>query len=961
MSSDLLLLEQLRCHDVEAGRRFVRDHYPGVYRYLLYLTGRRETAEDLAQETFVQAWRYLDTFEGRCSLRSWLHRIAHRELLQSVRGQRSLVSLEELGDVSMPRAAELTEAVDLRVIISKLPLEQREVVALHYLEGYTGEEIGQILDAPVTTINYRLLEARARLRRELGEGDLPYLNASPAAVLRQWEWLPLEALTLLEARLSLVGGGWPLKPEGGPSPHEQEGADDPPPARREPPAVEPWPSIHKATETLRKGKRGMSDKNKGGMSRRKLLEAAGTAAAAATAAGLTGAVEAALPRNEADIIDDRLARKVTLAVKANALSDLCEQLRGETGIGIAAGASVADEKVTLFCKKLPLREVMRQLSRPFGYTWLRSGTPGQYRYELVQDLRSQLLEEELRNRDRNEALLALEQEIEKYRPYLSLSPDEVLARAQTAPPAEKKVLENLGGGRPGLGLAWGITQMYFRLTPQQLATLRAGEELRFSQEPTSGELPLPPDVARGVLQSLRTWRLVKTKNGYAGTKPDDPRGIPLSAAPEARALVNIKLSQTELGQFGLAGLVGYSAPTCYSRSDDGPYAVGISRRTRELENAVVNAKFARDPALQARVFVQPKPSCNLSPPHPEGARHPSPDRGGEGGEVPEPKVNTADVFEALHRATGMPIIADFYTRLHKPEAVTLQNEPLFDALNQLCDTMRLRWNKEASANGMGAWLQFRSATYYHDRPKEVPNRLLSRWSASRRQHGMLTLEELVEIAQLPDAQLDAASMAEGVRECWGVPEWDLARDWFPLANLRFLAQLTPAQRLEAQSTSGLPFTKMTLAQQQAFFTRQLPGQPELHSLEELPGTALRVDYTQPSWFEWQPPENSSLRWAVRSGPGREGKWLPVPAVRERTREAALQALRRLDPQLRTRVQEVALTDTNRPLVPTTIVLPPEEAQIVPTRLDLRTIYIPSTAKDHLVIWSWGSQNVSDLD
>src|SRR5207247_9983962 len=175
---------------------------------------------------------------------------------------------------------------------------------------------------------------------------------------------------------------------------------------------------------------------------------------------------------------------------------------------------------------------------------------------------------------------------------------------------------------------------------------------------------------------------------------------------------------------------------------------------------------------------------------------------------------------------------------------------------------------------------------------EVPNRLLTRWAAARRQRGHLTLEELVEIAQLPDPQLDASSMAEGVRELWGLPEWDLARSWFVLANLRFLAQLTPAQREEVQSTHGLLFTKMTLAQQQAFFNRQLPGQPELHSLEELPGTALRVEYTQPGWFEWQPPENSSLRWAVRSSPSQDGQWLPVPAVRERTREAAVQARRR---------------------------------------------------------------------
>src|SRR5205085_6824048 len=81
---------------------------------------------------------------------------------------------------------------------------------------------------------------------------------------------------------------------------------------------------------------------------------------------------AAAPQSEAEIIDDRLTRKVTLAVKATALTDLCEQLHRDTGIALAAGPSVADEKVSLFCEKLPLREVMRQLSRPFGYTWLRT-------------------------------------------------------------------------------------------------------------------------------------------------------------------------------------------------------------------------------------------------------------------------------------------------------------------------------------------------------------------------------------------------------------------------------------------------------------------------------------------------------------------------------------------------------------------------------------------------------------
>ena len=110
------------------------------------------------------------------------------------------------------------------------------------------------------------------------------------------------------------------------------------------------------------------------------------------------------------------------------------------------------------------------------------------------------------------------------------------------------------------------------------------------------------------------------------------------------------------------------------------------------------------------------------------ARRGGPATAGEGGQETERKVTSGDVLEALHRATGMPIVSDFYTRLYKPEAVSVRDQPLFDALNHLADAMRLRWHRERE----GGWLQFRSTSYYHDRLKEVPNRLLRRWQAVRR-------------------------------------------------------------------------------------------------------------------------------------------------------------------------------------------------------------------------------------
>src|SRR5258708_4802953 len=73
------LLEQIRAGDSEAGRQFVREQYGSIYRYLLSLTGQPDRAADLTQETFLEGWRCLGSFQGRGSLRSWLYRIAHRQ------------------------------------------------------------------------------------------------------------------------------------------------------------------------------------------------------------------------------------------------------------------------------------------------------------------------------------------------------------------------------------------------------------------------------------------------------------------------------------------------------------------------------------------------------------------------------------------------------------------------------------------------------------------------------------------------------------------------------------------------------------------------------------------------------------------------------------------------------------------------------------------------------------------
>jgi Putative zinc-finger len=617
-------------------------------------------------------------------------------------------------------------------------------------------------------------------------------------------------------------------------------------------------------------------------------------AAGGPTADRAAAEAAAAYQREVAVVDTRLAHTVTLQQKATALADLCEHLRADTGIALAAGPSVADEKVTLFCKEQPLRDVMRQLSRPFGYTWLRSGKQGEYKYELVQDLRSQLLEEELRTRDRNAALLAMDDAMSRLRPYVGLPPDELRKRAIETGPAGPKLPKHLAG------TGWGPLQLYSRLSPRDLAALRAGQKLSFSAAPGPGAQQLPPDLIRGVLESVHDRRIRRRGDAFdVGPESALPDGLPPASVPEARAMVTLQLDRSELGQLTLVGQSGFfvgTPPDCPQiLGDDGPIAVGVSPTVRDPENAAANARLARDAALRPPMTVRPRSSCAVNP---------SPLRGGAGGGVNDQggvnKFTTADVLEALHRTTGLPVVADYYTRLYPDTAMAVRNMPLFDALNRLADTMRMRWTK---ADG---WLQLRSTSFFNDRLKEVPNRFLTRWMASRQEHGALTLDDLVEIAQLSDAQLDSDVIAEGAETCLGLAEWKLARNGFLRPFWRFLAMLTPAQRLQAASATGLPFRQMTLAQQQQFIALAVPHVAETMSaaLEDLGEASVRLDYRLPGSYEWKVPTPAG-------GAGWRGL-MPSP-VRERNREEALRAARRIDARA-------------------------DETQIVPTELTVTMIY-----------------------
>ena len=158
----------------EAFRTLVEREQGAVYRACLRILGRPHDAEDVAQESFLMAYRSIGTYRGDGPLGGWLMRIATRQAFRRLGQRRDAAELSpELpvgapgGDpVAAALAGERERAVRLAVAALKEPY--REVVALRFFGELTLEEIAATTGRPVNTVKTHLRRGLERLRPLLG-------------------------------------------------------------------------------------------------------------------------------------------------------------------------------------------------------------------------------------------------------------------------------------------------------------------------------------------------------------------------------------------------------------------------------------------------------------------------------------------------------------------------------------------------------------------------------------------------------------------------------------------------------------------------------------------------------------------------------------------------------------------------------------------------------------------------
>ena len=179
MNDDAELLERIRNGATDDFAGIVRRHQSRVFAILHRYERDAHKVEDLAQETFLKAWRALDQFDGRAPFGHWLSRIAVRVALDHLRREKrrqNEVGLPELGDDALDwlRSDDEKSELDGRAAAELLDLALRElsaldrvVITMQEIEGRSVKEICAATGASGVAVRVRALRARGKLRRAL--------------------------------------------------------------------------------------------------------------------------------------------------------------------------------------------------------------------------------------------------------------------------------------------------------------------------------------------------------------------------------------------------------------------------------------------------------------------------------------------------------------------------------------------------------------------------------------------------------------------------------------------------------------------------------------------------------------------------------------------------------------------------------------------------------------------------
>ncbi len=166
-----LLIRRIGSGDQSALEQLYRRYYGGLYRFVLQITRRTDTIEEVINEVMFVVWQKAATVEQRSRVSTWILGITHYKSLQSLRRSTSPASApfdENAGAMpeaeGSPALQKLETEELLFALMGALSPEQRAVMELVYHQGLHYSEIAQVIDCPENTVKTRVFHARRKLR-----------------------------------------------------------------------------------------------------------------------------------------------------------------------------------------------------------------------------------------------------------------------------------------------------------------------------------------------------------------------------------------------------------------------------------------------------------------------------------------------------------------------------------------------------------------------------------------------------------------------------------------------------------------------------------------------------------------------------------------------------------------------------------------------------------------------------
>ncbi|MBO9201213.1 MULTISPECIES: RNA polymerase sigma factor [Niastella] len=171
------LVERCKQGDTQSFQTLYRQYSKAMYNTSLRIVNNTADAEDVLQESFLDAYRSLHDFHYRSTFGAWLKRIVINKSINILRKRRNdLVDMENTDLQAMPEEEPINEqevqyrVEEVKKMITRLPDGYRTVLSLYLLEGYDHEEISQILNISHNTVRTQYVRAKQKLLTLIKQG-----------------------------------------------------------------------------------------------------------------------------------------------------------------------------------------------------------------------------------------------------------------------------------------------------------------------------------------------------------------------------------------------------------------------------------------------------------------------------------------------------------------------------------------------------------------------------------------------------------------------------------------------------------------------------------------------------------------------------------------------------------------------------------------------------------------------